>query len=398
MSPLPHSASSQGTILVLEPNEEFGRTLTGLLQSYGYAVVRAVDGDEAFDIVTEQRMWCAFVDVDTFNLSGPCATRLFLPSGATQIVTMANAANGRKVVECFRRGAQDFVVKSDMMQELPSIIARCKARAEPLQRARSHEALVAETRHAVENANRAKSEFIAAVSHELRTPLHAIIGFSELLSRESQGLGRAEPFSSYVDDIYKSGRRLLDLINNILDLSKVETGTMTLMEAELDIAELVAGAHSLIRHRLKDAGVQLAVDLPADMPLLWADEKKLKRILLNLIDNAVKFSPSGGRVAIGAAPSGEGFAITIGDSGAGIEKRDLDRVMMPFAQADGSATRRHEGVGLGLTLARAMMELHGGSIRLDSEIGRGTVVSLQFPKERMVVGETAAPERRRIAV
>ena len=339
-------------------------------------------------------MLAAFVDLDTFDLAA--SAQLFEDASDAQLVPMAASAAGGDVIESFRQGAQDFLVKSEAARDVPAILRRCKSRAK--ERQLPDDDLLIEAQNMVAAANQAKSDFIAAVSHELRTPLHAIIGFSELLSREVQGLSRPEPFKSYVDDIHTSGRHLLDIINNILDLSKAEAGTMMLTENEVDVREVVATARRFIGPRLKDANIELSVVMPPALPLLWCDEKKLKKILLNLLDNAAKFTPAGGRIEVEAAVTDGHFTVAVRDTGIGIDKDDLARVVLPFAQADNTAARRHQGAGLGLTLAKLMMEVHGGSLRLDSEVGRGTAAWLLFPNERVIAAESRAPDRRRVAV
>ena len=378
-------------VLVLEPNDALAGMLAALIEQKGYEAVIAATAADALEAAA-QPLLAAIVDAGIFDR--PTAD-LFEDASDAQIVTMADAADARLVVERFRGGAQDFFFKADAATELPGILARCVARAEDRGRGgKVNDDLLIEAQNMVQAANQAKSDFIAAVSHELRTPLHAIIGFSELLSREIDGLSRTEPFKSYISDIHTSGQHLLDIINNILDLSKAESGKLVLSEHEVDVRDVVATARRFIGPRLKDANVELSVAMPANLPLLWCDEKKLKRILLNLLDNSAKFTPAGGRIEIEAASDRSDFTIAIRDTGIGIEKHDLARVMLPFAQADSTAARKHQGAGLGLTLAKLMMEVHGGSLQLESEVGRGTVAWLHFPSERVVASAT---ENRRVA-
>ena len=160
---------------------------------------------------------------------------------------------------------------------------------------------------------------------------------------------------------------------------------------------IFAGCEVVYFTRTEEANRELAVVMPPGLPLLWCDEKKLKKILLNLLDNAAKFTPAGGRIEIEAAATDRHFTVAVRDTGIGIDKNDLARVILPFAQADSTAARRHQGAGLGLTLAKLMMEVHGGSLRLESEVGRGTVAWLLFPNERVIAVEGRTPDRRRVA-
>jgi signal transduction histidine kinase len=240
-------------------------------------------------------------------------------------------------------------------------------------------------REQAETANRAKSAFLANMSHELRTPLNAIIGFSEMMMREVLGEFRNSQYRSYVDDIHASGTHLLQIINDILDLSKAEAGKLTLDEDIFDIRETIRAVSQLISVRVRDAGLTEVIELPPYIPLLRADERKTMQMLLNLITNAIKFSPSGGRIEISCqVDPTHGLSITVADTGVGIAPEDIDRVLEAFEQVDSSLSRRHQGTGLGLPLVRAMVELHGGTLELKSALGLGTKARITFPPVRVV--------------
>ncbi|HTZ38340.1 MAG TPA: HAMP domain-containing sensor histidine kinase, partial [Stellaceae bacterium] len=221
--------------------------------------------------------------------------------------------------------------------------------------------------------------------HELRTPLNAIIGFSEMMLREVAGALGNEQYRSYVGDIHASGTHLLQIINDILDLSKAEAGKIDLSEDIFDLRDVMRSVGQLIAGRLVAAGLSERVDLPDDVPPLCADERKTKQVLLNLITNAVKFTPPGGSVSISARwDPGTGVTIAVADTGIGIPEEDLDRVLKPFEQVDSSLSRQHQGTGLGLPLVKAIMEMHGGQLALTSRLGIGTEVSVTFPPERVL--------------
>ena len=235
-----------------------------------------------------------------------------------------------------------------------------------------------------ELANRTKSEFLANMSHELRTPLNAIIGFSEILSRQIYGEIGSPKYLDYAKDINQSGTHLLELINDILDLSKIEAGRLELHEEDIDVARVVASCLTLVSGRAQTSGVILDARVPDHLPMLRADKRMLKQILLNLLSNAVKFTPKGGRVTLAVSADKErGLVISISDTGVGIARSDLARVMDPFYQVDSKLSRKYQGTGLGLSLTRSLVELHDGQIELDSETGRGTTATVSFAAQRL---------------
>ena len=236
-----------------------------------------------------------------------------------------------------------------------------------------------------EAANRAKSDFLANMSHELRTPLNAIIGFSEMMQREVLGaLGNAQ-YRAYVGDIHASGTHLLQIINDILDLSKAEAGKLILDEGIFDVRDAIRAVVQLTSVRAQEGGLSEVVDIPPDLPLLRGDERKTMQIVLNLVTNAIKFSPEGGSIAISCrADPRAGLSITVADTGIGIASDDLGRVLEAFEQVDSSLSRKQQGTGLGLPLVRAMMELHGGTFELTSKVDAGTEAKIVFPHDRLV--------------
>jgi PAS domain S-box-containing protein len=239
-------------------------------------------------------------------------------------------------------------------------------------------------REAAELNVRAKSEFLAAMSHELRTPLNAIIGFSEIIETELLGPIDRRQYVEYAHDINESGRLLLQLINDILDISRVEVGRLTLREEMLDPGAMLRAAMAMVRERAAHAEVALIDDIPLGLPALWGDDRRLKQALVNILGNAVKFTPAGGRVTVSADGTADGgLDLMVVDTGIGIAPADLERAMRPFEQIDSGLGRRFGGSGLGLPLARHLVELHQGAITLASELGRGTRVVLHFPADRV---------------
>ena len=236
-----------------------------------------------------------------------------------------------------------------------------------------------------DSANKAKSEFLASMSHELRTPLNAIIGFSDTMVKEMFGPIDNEKYLDYLTDIHASGRHLLELINDILDVSAIEAGKVELHEEHLNIQELSEQSLRLVRPRAENQGVLLDMQECNGLPALYADERRVKQILINLLTNAVKFTPGGKHVALAAYLDGDGFLVfEVRDEGIGMDADDLEKALSPFGQVDSSLARRFEGSGLGLPLTKSLVELHGGKLSIDSRKGEGTRVQIRFPEERVI--------------
>jgi signal transduction histidine kinase len=219
------------------------------------------------------------------------------------------------------------------------------------------------------------------MSHELRTPLNAIIGFSEVLLERLFGEVN-EKQDDYLKDIHASGKHLLQLINDILDLSKVEAGRMELDVATFDVPAAIANALTLIRERAQRHNIALSLDADPQLGEIAADERKFKQILLNLLTNAVKFTPDGGRIKISARREADELMVAVHDTGIGIAPEDQQAVFEEFRQVGRNYTNKQEGTGLGLTLTRKFVELHGGRIWLESELGKGSTFMFTIPAKR----------------
>jgi PAS domain S-box-containing protein len=235
-----------------------------------------------------------------------------------------------------------------------------------------------------EVANRTKGEFLATMSHELRTPLNAIIGFSELILQKVFGPIGHDNYADYIQNIHESGNHLLTIINDILDVSKAEAGMIDLYEEDVDLREVIASGMRLIGPRARENGIKLKTDYAEPLSLVVADARRLKQILINLLSNAVKFTPSGGTITIEAwAQPGSDAGFRVVDTGIGIGADDQARMLEPFTQVESGLSRKHEGTGLGLPLCRALVEVHGGRLTLESELGKGTAITVTLPDTRI---------------
>jgi len=274
------------------------------------------------------------------------------------------------LVGAFSSYFQEFYVRRNFVGR--ELLVQGKARAERLQ-------------EQAEAANRAKGEFLGIISHELRTPLNAIIGFSDMMRQQMFGPLGADRYQTYADDIFNSGNHLLEIINTILDLTKADAGRLGLDEAEVDLLQTVEGCLPLFRDETEQAQIKLRV-VPPDEPLsLSADARLCRQIAINLLSNAVKFTPRGGSITVSFPSDDLGRrGLEIRDTGIGIAEKDLERVILPFVQVESSLSRNHGGTGLGLPLVKKIVELHDGTFLIDSRLNVGTVVTVWFPRRRIL--------------
>jgi cell cycle sensor histidine kinase DivJ len=241
------------------------------------------------------------------------------------------------------------------------------------------EQAVEEARSEAERANVAKSSFLATMSHELRTPLNAIIGFSEMLTKEESLMIGSERRHEYAGLINESGHHLLSVVNEILDMSKIETGNFEIMPEPFAPEHVIAEASGMLALRAREAGIELTVKLADKLPQVVADRRAVSQVMLNLLSNAIKFTDRGGKVTVTAKVEGAAIVVAVEDNGVGIGAEDLPRIGDPFFQARSSYDRRHDGTGLGLSIVRGLLALHGGHLEIESKLGEGTRVTFRLP-------------------
>ncbi len=250
-----------------------------------------------------------------------------------------------------------------------------------------------EAKREAEIANSAKSEFLAAMSHDLRTPLNAIMGFAEMMEMRTFGELGDSRYERYVKDIHDSGTLLVSLINDVLDISKIEAGKYELIEKPLDISKLIQSSFKQLSQMAESSRQNLSIKVAPDFPEFLGDERALTQILNNLISNAIKFTPEGGEIEVTACLERENeITLRIIDNGVGMSEEGIVKALKPFEQADSSHPRSHEGSGLGLHLCVNLMDLFGGKLEIDSEVENGTTVILRFPSKRTIFKTKAAQE------
>ena len=386
-------------VLIVDDDLDFAESLADLLAPQGYETSVAERPETAMQALESEDIGVAILDVRLGVASGvDLLSRLKAARPDLICVMMTAHIDTQTAIRALRHGAYDYCDKPCEPSELYAVLERCFERRQLQEdRRAAYEALriakeeAEAARAQAVAASLAKSEFLATMSHELRTPLNAVIGFSQMMMSESLGPIGSPQYQGYAKDIYDSGSHLLEIINDILDLSKAEAGKLELDESWVDMRTAINSACRLIGPRAERAGVGVVEKVGPGLPLLWADERKLKQIFLNLVSNSVKFTPAGGTIEIAARfDPRTGVSVVVQDTGIGIAASDLPRVLEPFVQVENSLTRTHQGSGLGLPLAAKMTELHGGKFSIDSTLGKGTRVVLTFPLGRIAPHTAAA--------
>jgi signal transduction histidine kinase len=389
--PLPETEPAR-RVLIVDDDHDLAESLADILVPRGYQVDIANSIRQVREICEDFNPQVALLDIRLGRDSGLDVIGILKQRNPDVICVMVTAyAEMETAVEALRLGAQDYLSKPLDPHKVLAILERCFDKVRLKKDARAAFETLLKAKCAAESADQSKTEFLASMSHELRTPLHSIIGFSEVLMSQAFGELGNEKYVDYAGNIRESGMHLLDIINDILDIAKAEAGKLELREDPFDVPGIIDSALRLIGPQAETAAVEIETGIEADLPALHGDEQKVRQVLINLLSNAVKFTPKGGKIEITASRGRNGeIVITVQDTGIGIAPEDIPRALAPFAQVDSELSRGHPGTGLGLSLSAAMVELHGGSLTLESEPGQGTTVSVRFPAERSMTHTDAA--------
>jgi signal transduction histidine kinase len=376
----PDTAAAPVSILIADDDPVIRSVMRDALGDEGYDITEAEDGLAAYDTCLHAVPGMVITDVMMPGVNGFDLCRLLRRRPETELVPIlivTGLNDEQAVIDAYDAGATDFIVKSNNWQ-----ILRHRVRY-TLRAARTFSGLVAAKRRA-EDADRAKSVFLANMSHELRTPLNAVIGFSEIMHQQVLG-PLSERYAEYAKIISDSGSHLLTIINDLLELATSEAKGLKIGNDPVNIAEVVSFSVSMVDAVAKEAGVACREEVDAALPAFGGDAKKLQQVLINLLANAIKFTPSGGAVTVRArrTPAGE-LVLTVEDTGVGIPQDKIELALAPFGQIASRIGRKNNGVGLGLPLTKRLVELHGGKLEIDSEPGVGTTVVARFPAERFI--------------
>jgi len=382
------AGSARPVILLVDDEAAQRLAARTYLEAAGFTVVESACGEDCIRQAHAARPDLIILDVMMPGMDGFEVGRCIRsdPDLRYTPILMVTGLNDENSIErAFEVGATDFLIKPITW---PLLVYRVRF----MLRLTAVEQQTRDALHLAEMANRAKSSFLANMSHELRTPLNAIIGFADFM--------RCKPltqptYKEYAEYIHDSGGHLLDIVTDILDLSRVEAGKATLNDNIVEIGPLVRASLLLVSERADGLGIKLCVSICDPAPLIRADQLRLKQILINLLSNAVKFTPQDGEIHVSVDQSAKGDVVfVVRDTGIGMAPEDLPRIQQPFVQLDDVATKRYEGTGLGVPLAVAMAKLHGGSLTFDSWPGVGTTVTLTLPAERVITCAELAKEQR----
>ncbi len=378
--------SSGANIIVVEDEIGSRATLCGILEDVGYNAIGLGSGAEALETLPREAFDVIITDIrlpDSGGLEILELSKEINPDAAVIMIT--GYASVETAVEAVNQGAYAYFVKPVNPEEIKTTIANAlkhqrllqenKRLVDSLQRSNK---LLFETNEELRKATQAKSDFLAHMSHELRTPLNVIIGFSDLMLEEVPGQVNEEQ-EQCLNDILASGRNLMNLINDILDLSKIESGKLELKIKNIAIADVIRAMKNVMAPIITPRNQSLDIYIEEGLPQARADKAKIGQVLLNLLSNASRFTPDGGRLKVEAVKKDDWCLVSVIDSGIGIKKENHERIFEEFCQVDSPLTEDKSGTGLGLTIAKRIVEKHGGKIWVESEYGKGSRFSFTLP-------------------
>jgi len=378
-------AANTSPVLIVDDDPIARALMRATLEVEGYEIIEAEDGEQACELYRTRRPELLIADVVMPRMDGFALCRELrgqVESAYVPILMATGLDDVPSITEAYEVGATDFISKPINWVVLGHRVRYMLRASRAFHELRQNRDQLFAANQEVEAANRAKTEFLANMGHELRTPLNAIIGFATMMRDATFG-PLSEKYVEYAGVIADSGEHLLAIINGILDIARAETGRLVLVEEEVEIARAVAFSLGTIEEMARRAQIDCRVEIPEGLPKFFGDAAKLRQILINLLSNAVKFTPAGGSVLVSVQKeSNDDLAFSVSDTGIGIAPDKLSLALTPFGQIDSGLNRKFDGVGLGLPLAKHLVELHGGMIEIDSELAKGTTVTARFPRSR----------------
>ena len=373
-------------LLIVDDDPIACSLMRATLEVDGYEIIEAQDGEQACELYRARRPELVIADVVMPRMDGFALCRELrgrAESAYVPILMATGLDDVPSITKAYEVGATDFISKPINWVVLGHRVRYMLRASRAFDELRGNRDQLIAANEEAEAANRAKTEFLANMGHELRTPLNAIIGFATIM-REATFGPMAEKYVEYATVIAESGEHLLAIINGILDMARAETNHLVLVEEEVEIARAVAFSLGTIEEMARRTGIDCQAEIPENLPRFFGDAAKLRQILINLLSNAVKFTPAGGSVRLSVEKEPDnGLAFRIIDTGIGIAPEQLSLALTPFGQIDSGLDRKFEGAGLGLPLAKSLVELHGGMIDIDSALGKGTTVTARFPPTRV---------------
>ncbi len=388
-------AAKRGRILAVDDDEDLVTGLAEVLETQGYQVEVALDADAAQKAIRKFDAQVALLDIRLGNTNGLDLIPILKESQPNiYCVVITGNADRESAITALRNGAYDYMSKPLHPSELFSVVDRCLEKHRLQQEAMAAFDALQIAKDAAEAANRAKTDFMAKMSQELRNPVNAIIGSSNILIDETWGPIGQPQYADHARKIRENGSQLLRIVGFALEMAKADVGSLELNEEPVDICRLVQSAINLVQDTVADDAPPIEIEVPDTAPMVWGDERQLKQILINLLSNAVKFTPADGRISLNIRwnDADGGIDIEVGDTGIGMTEEDIPKALEQFGRIESQAFREYKGAGLGLPMVVAMAERHGGKLRLESELGKGTIATVWLPDGRIFSAEPEAAD------
>lgn len=390
----PPTAAAGPSILIIDDDPVARTIMRAGLEDGGFVVLEAEDGEEGYAICAREHPDLLISDAVMPRLDGFGLCRRLRGTfefADIPIVMATGLDDVTSIAEAYNVGATDFISKPINCTVLTHRVLYLLRAAKAFEALKEHQKHLIAAKEMAEAANRAKSDFLANMSHELRTPLNAIIGFASIM-RDGKFGPLEKRYAGYAAVITDSGSHLLAIINDILDLAKAEANQLVLDEEEIALVDIVGSSMSILEDMATRASVVCTAEIQNDLPIVVADAAKIRQVVINLLGNAIKFTNPGGCVRVIVKHEADGtIALAVRDTGIGIPQDKIDLVLTPFGQVESGLARRYDGAGLGLPITKRLVELHGGTLTLESELGVGTTVTVRLPRERL------RPNQRRCA-